>query len=63
MDHPEHHSEWDKAVQAKFYARGKPFVREDWDRFLGEYAVLSDIPVLAFSEELLAQFPDVSALT
>jgi len=30
---------WKEAQDAKYYGKGKPFTREDWDQLLGEYQV------------------------
>jgi hypothetical protein len=62
IEHQEHQILWLKAIEAKFYGKGKPFGKKEFDSFLGEWAVLSDFPVLGFTEELLKVYPDVSKL-
>ncbi|PGH16543.1 hypothetical protein AJ79_01649 [Helicocarpus griseus UAMH5409] len=54
--------EWDRAIDAKFYGKGKPYEREDFDRILGEFAVISDVPAIAFSEELVRMFPEAKVV-
>src|SRR6266487_374447 len=60
VERPDHQILWLRAIEAKFYGKGKPFGRKEFDEFLGEFAVLSDFPVLGFTEELLEAYPDVS---
>lgn len=62
IDNPQHQILWEKAIDAKWYAKGKPFSREEFDSFLGEYAVLSDVPVIGFSEELLEAYPEAKVV-
>ena len=59
MDRQDTQIQWRKAVEAKFYGQGKPFGRAEFDRMLGEWAVLSDLPVIGFSDELLEAYPEV----
>ncbi|RDL38547.1 Uncharacterized protein BP5553_02887 [Venustampulla echinocandica] len=54
--------EWEKACDAKYYGKGKPYTRADFDNFLGGYAVLSDFPVLGFTEEFLEMYPDAKVV-
>jgi hypothetical protein len=54
---------WEQAIDAKFYGKGKPFQEEDFDAFLGDYAVLSDLPCLGFTEEFVQMYPKVSVNT
>ncbi|PGH00598.1 hypothetical protein GX51_05697 [Blastomyces parvus] len=49
---------WERAIDAKFYGKGKPFAREDFDAFLGEFEVLSDVPVIGFTEEFVEMYPE-----
>ncbi|KAF2477675.1 uncharacterized protein BDR25DRAFT_299522 [Lindgomyces ingoldianus] len=48
---------WEKAIDAKFYGRGRPFEKDDFDAFLGDFQVLSDFPVLGFTEEFIKMYP------
>ncbi|PGH27347.1 hypothetical protein AJ80_01059 [Polytolypa hystricis UAMH7299] len=53
---------WEKAIDGKFYGKGKPFEKEDFDAFLGEFAVLSDFPVIEFAEELVKMYPEAKVV-
>ena len=59
---PKHQILWEKAIDAEFYGKGRRFEKDDFDdeRFLGPYQVLSDLPVIGFSERFLEFYPDVS---
>ncbi|EEH20498.2 hypothetical protein PABG_07854 [Paracoccidioides brasiliensis Pb03] len=50
--------QWERAIDAKFYGKGKPLAREDFDAFLGDFHVLSDMPVIGFSEEFVDMYPE-----
>jgi hypothetical protein len=58
-----HRPLWEKAINAKYHGKGKPFTREDFDAFLGDWGALSDIPAIGFAEELMAMYPEVSFVT
>lgn len=60
MEYPDHQVEWGKAIDAKLFGKGKLYTKEDFDRFLGEYEVLSDFPFIFFSKEFIEMYPDVS---
>ncbi|KAK1506516.1 uncharacterized protein CCOS01_16568 [Colletotrichum costaricense] len=60
IERPQDHLRWFDAVQAKYYGKGKPFTTEDFDDLVGEWAVVSDNPVIGFVEELLQTYPEVS---
>ncbi|KAF2134361.1 hypothetical protein P153DRAFT_254175, partial [Dothidotthia symphoricarpi CBS 119687] len=55
---------WEAAIDAKFYEKGRPYTKEDFDQddFLGEFEVLSDFPCLAFTEEFLEWYPDAKVI-
>ncbi|KAF2106985.1 P-loop containing nucleoside triphosphate hydrolase protein [Lophiotrema nucula] len=48
---------WKEALAAKYEGKGKPFGREEFDKFLGGYDVLEDIPCIMFVDELLKAYP------
>ena len=49
---------WDEALDAKFFGKGKPFERKDWDQLLGEYSAISADPrSVAFAEDLIKAYP------
>lgn len=52
--------QWIKAIHAKYSGVGEPFEKKDFDALLGEYEVLSDVPVVGFTEELLEMYPEVT---
>ena len=54
--------QWEKAIDAKYYGKGQPFGRKEFDSFLGEWAVLSDFPAIGFTDELLDAYPEVSQI-
>jgi hypothetical protein len=55
---------WDEGLKAKFSpsSTSKPFGRAEFDNLLGEYEVASDFPSLAFSEELIALYPEAKVI-
>jgi hypothetical protein len=73
----QHGQYWISALEAKYEAKGKPFGREEFDQFLGEYAVrraafphgfalttsgVSDIPAAFFYQELIAAYPEAKII-
>ncbi|KAK2785983.1 hypothetical protein FQN53_007086 [Emmonsiellopsis sp. PD_33] len=54
--------EWEKAIDAKWYGKGTPFKREDFDAFLGEFGVISDFPAIGFSEEFIEMYPEAKVI-
>ncbi|KAF2726984.1 NAD dependent epimerase/dehydratase [Polyplosphaeria fusca] len=53
---------WKEALAAKFDGEGKPFGREEFDKFLGDYDVLEDIPCIMFVDELLEAYADAKVI-
>ena len=53
---------WIQAFDAKFAGKGKPFTRKEWDQLLGEYGAITDVPALAFWEDLLAAYPEAKVV-
>ncbi len=53
---------WLRAFDAKFARKGKPFTRNDWDRLLADYGAVTDIPALAFWEDLVDAYPEAKAV-
>jgi hypothetical protein len=53
---------WNAAFDAKFCGKGKPFTRADWDRLLAEYGAVTDVLAIAFSEELIAAYPEAKVV-
>ena len=50
---PEENGLWEKPRDAKYFGRGKPYRRKDWDCLLGQCTAVSDLPRVAFAEELI----------
>jgi hypothetical protein len=49
---------WIEALLAKFHGQGKPWGREEFDRILGDYDGVEDVPTICFAEELVAAYPE-----
>ena len=53
---------WDEALDAKFFGKGKPFTRADWDQLLGSHSAVADVPAIAFAEELIEAYPEAKVV-
>lgn len=53
---------WSEAYEAKYDGKGKAWGREEFDKMLGDYDALLDVPCIAFVEELVAAYPDAKVL-
>ncbi|PKS08721.1 hypothetical protein jhhlp_004774 [Lomentospora prolificans] len=54
---------WQDAIDRKFFGAGPPFAREEFDQLLhGFGAVSSDTPAIAFSEDLIAAYPEAKVV-
>ena len=57
---------WAERLRAKFFPSTsptvKPFGRTEFDHLLGEYEIVSDFPSIAFSEELIAAYPEAKVI-
>ena len=53
---------WISAFDAKFCGKGEPFTRVEWDKLLAEYGAVTDVPALAFSEELISVYPEAKVV-
>jgi hypothetical protein len=49
---------WIEALRAKFHGQGKPWGREEFDRILGDFDGVEDVPTICFAEELIAAYPE-----
>ena len=50
---------WIEAQDAKFFNKGEPYTRKEWDRLLGDYsAVSADLPASFFAEDLIQAYPE-----
>ncbi|KAI1159886.1 P-loop containing nucleoside triphosphate hydrolase protein [Nemania serpens] len=52
---------WQQAFEAKFDGIGT-FGRQEWDQLLGHCQAVADWPAIAFSEELLAAYPEAKVI-
>jgi len=53
---------WIRAFEAKFAGKGKPFSRPEWDQLLAEYGAVTDVPALAFWEDLVSAYPEAKVV-
>ncbi|KAM0343405.1 hypothetical protein ACHAPU_008586 [Fusarium lateritium] len=53
---------WREALDAKFYGKGKPWGREEFDKVLGFYDAVVDVPAILFVEELVAAYPEAKVI-
>ncbi|KAF2857160.1 hypothetical protein K470DRAFT_12862 [Piedraia hortae CBS 480.64] len=53
---------WLRAAEAKFFGRGKPFTKEDWDEVLGSCMATTDMPSAAFADDLIASYPEAKVI-
>lgn len=54
---------WCEALNAKFHGKGKPWGREEFDRILGDYDAVADVPAICFVEELVAAYPEAKVIS
>ncbi|KAF5677017.1 hypothetical protein FHETE_1919 [Fusarium heterosporum] len=53
---------WHEALDAKFYGKGKPWGREEFDKILGSYDAVVNTPAVYFVEELLVAYPEAKVI-
>lgn len=54
---------WQDAIDRKFFGKGDPFDREQFDQLLHSFgAVSSDTPAIAFAEDLIAAYPEAKVV-
>lgn len=53
---------WCEALRAKFHGQGKVWGREEFDKVLGNYDAVADVPCICFAEELIAAYPEAKVL-
>ena len=54
---------WNVAQDAKFFSKGTPFTKKEWDALLGTFsAVSADPPAVAFAEELISTYPEAKII-
>lgn len=56
---------WNQALDAKFFAPNRPaslINREHWDQLLGDFGAVSDVPAVAFAEDLVHAYPEAKVI-
>lgn len=53
---------WTEALQAKYEGKGKPWGREEFDKLLGDYDGICDVPGCVFVEELTRAYPEAKVV-
>ncbi|KAG6988577.1 hypothetical protein G7Y79_00070g096760 [Physcia stellaris] len=53
---------WNQAFDAKYAGKGKPFTRCEWDQLLAAYGAVTDVPALAFWEDLVSAYPEAKVV-
>ncbi len=53
---------WTEAIRAKYNGEGSPYGKAEFDKLLGEYDAVSDVPAVLFSPELLEAYPDAKVI-
>ncbi|KAF9894290.1 hypothetical protein FE257_007793 [Aspergillus nanangensis] len=53
---------WLKTIKAKYSRKGLHYQREDWDRLTGNFTALSDIPFIAFADDLREAYPEAKVI-
>ncbi|KAJ7062576.1 P-loop containing nucleoside triphosphate hydrolase protein [Mycena amicta] len=53
---------WHEALEARFEGKGTPYGRAEWDQVLGHCAAVTDAPGVAFSEDLIAAYPEAKVI-
>ena len=53
---------WNAALDAKYFGIGQMFTRSDWDQLLGPYSAVTDLPAIAFAEDLIKAYPEAKVI-
>ncbi|KAL4732282.1 hypothetical protein ACLX1H_001293 [Fusarium chlamydosporum] len=53
---------WREALDAKSHGKGKPWGRREFDKILGSYDAVLDVPAICFVEELVAAYPEAQVI-
>ncbi|KAF7344209.1 hypothetical protein MVEN_01711400 [Mycena venus] len=53
---------WTEAINAKFYGKGNPYGRVEWDQLLGHCMAVTDVPHILFAEDLIAAYPEAKVI-
>ena len=61
--YPEHAWSWLAAWRAKARpSSSPPFTASDWDKLLGPYSAITDMPAVCFAPELIEQYPEAKII-
>ncbi|KAJ7854674.1 P-loop containing nucleoside triphosphate hydrolase protein [Mycena olivaceomarginata] len=53
---------WREAIDAKFFGKGKPYGRPEWDQLLGHCQAITDVPAILFADELITAYPEAKVV-
>lgn len=53
---------WCEALRAKFHGKGPKWGRAEFDKLLGDYDAVADVPAICFAEELLEAYPEAKVV-
>lgn len=53
---------WREAIDAKFNGKGEKWGREEFDKILGNYDSVADVPCATFAEELVEAYPEAKVV-
>lgn len=53
---------WIEALNAKYFDKGKPYTRKEWDALLGHVSAVTDIPANDFGPELIEAYPEAKVI-
>lgn len=53
---------WNEALDAKYFGKGTPFTRAEWDQLLHDFDAACEVPTCAFAEELIEAYPEAKVV-
>ncbi|KAL9123112.1 MAG: hypothetical protein Q9187_000341 [Circinaria calcarea] len=53
---------WNEALDAKYFNKGTPFTRVEWDQLLHDFGAACEVPTCAFAEELIEAYPEAKVV-
>ncbi|KAF7355897.1 hypothetical protein MVEN_00918600 [Mycena venus] len=53
---------WTAAIHDKFFGKGKPYGRAEWDSLLGDCQAVTDLPSILFAEDLIEAYPEAKVV-
>ncbi|KAF8172936.1 hypothetical protein K438DRAFT_1772369 [Mycena galopus ATCC 62051] len=53
---------WNAAIDAKYYHKGMPYGRDQWDDLLGTFKAVADVPGILFAAELIQAYPQAKVI-